>query len=114
MKINSFTAILVFLLAAIVSYFLSSYQAENNRLILVIGSFLGLFISGLAAISLTFQYDKTTTLTRTTASLFFILYLISQIFFALTIFVLPTYVLISGSIIILMLLVIYGISKANY
>ena len=114
MKINSFTAILVFLLAAIVSYFLSSYQAENNRLILVIGSFLGLFISGLAAISLTFQYDKTTTLTRTTASLFFILYLISQIFFALTMFVLPTYVLISGSIIILMLLVIYGLSKANY
>jgi hypothetical protein len=43
MKINTFTLILSLLLAVIISYFLSSYQVDSNKLILSIGCFIGLF-----------------------------------------------------------------------
>lgn len=115
MKINTFTSMLAILFAALISYFLSSYQLEpSTKQIFGLGCFIGLVLTGISTIALTFEYNKTTSLTRTAATVFFILYLASQILFAFSSFVLPTYVLVSGSILILMLLVIYGISKANY
>lgn len=114
MKINKFTSILALLLATIVSYFLSSYQAGGNKLVLGIGSFIGLFISSTATIAISFEYDRTTTLTRITSALFFVLYLVTQIVFASVTFALPTYTLVNGSAIILLLLVIYGIVKSKH
>jgi hypothetical protein len=114
MKINTFTLILSLLLAAIISYFLSSYQLDGNKLILGIGCFIGLTISGTSAFSISFDYERTTTLTRTVGAVFFLLYLSSQIFFALTNFILPTYVLVNGSLIIFLLLLLYGISKSKH
>jgi hypothetical protein len=75
MKINTFTLILSLLLAAIISYFLSSYQVDSNKLILGIGCFIGLSLSSASAFSISFDYDRTTTLTRTAAAVFFLLYL---------------------------------------
>jgi len=114
MKINTFTTILVLFLAAIISYFLSTYQFDTNKLVLGIGCFMGLFLSSALIFSVSFEYDRTTTLTRTSSAVFFILYLSSQIFFSVTNFVLPTYVLVNGSLVILFLLIIYGIAKSKY
>ncbi len=114
MKINKFTLILSLLLAVIISYFLSSYQVDSNKLILGIGCFIGLFLSSASAFSISFDYDRTTTLTRTAAAVFFLLYLSSQIIFAITNFILPTYVLVNGSLIIFLLLLLYGISKTKH
>ena len=114
MKINTFTTILALFLAAIISYFLSTYQVAINKLVLGIGCFIGLFLSSALIFSVSFEYDRTTTLTRTSSTVFFILYLSSQIFFAITNFILPTYILINGSLVILFILIIYGIAKSKH
>jgi hypothetical protein len=114
MKINKFTLILSLLLAVIISYFLSSYQVDSNKLILGVGCFIGLFLSSASAFSISFDYERTTTLTRIVGAVFFLLYLSCQIFFALTNFILPTYVLVNGSLIIFLLLLLYGISKSKH
>ena len=114
MKINTFTAILAVLLALIISYFLSHYQDEENKIIYGICSFLGLFITGVSTIAISYDYSRTTILTRTASLVFFLLILGSQIFFAVINFTLPFYVLINGSLIILSLLIVYSISKSKH
>lgn len=114
MKINKFIAFLAFCLATLVSYFLSSYQEINNKFILGIGCFVGLFISSVGTLALSFDYGRTTVLTKTTSAVFVILYLVSQIFFANINFTLPTYLFVNGMLIIFFLIVLYSISKSKY
>ena len=118
MKINTFTAILAVLLALIISYFLSHYQDEENKIIYGICSFLGLFITGVSTIAISYDYSMTVyflhTLFVTASLVFFLLILGSQIFFAVINFTLPFYVLINGSLIILSLLIVYSISKSKH
>ena len=115
MKINTFTAILSVALAGIITFFLSFYVTGYNKLLVGIGSFLSMALTLIGTISLSFEYDRTTTLTRTTSGIFFILILTSQIIFtAIKGFLLPTYILVTGSATILHLLIVYGISKSKH
>ena len=111
MKINTFTAILALLLAAIISYFLSTFQLGTNKLILGFGSFICLFFAAVVAIAVSFNYERINVLTRVSSSIFFFLFLGSQIVFANYSLSLPTYILINGSLLIIFLLIIYFLSK---
>jgi hypothetical protein len=115
MKINTFTAILSVALAGIIAFFLSFYVTEDNKVLLGIGSFVSMALTLTGTLSLSFEYDRTTTLTRTTSGVFFILILISQIVFtAINSFLLPTYILVTGSATIFYTLIVYGISKSKH
>jgi hypothetical protein len=115
MKINRFTATLCILLGAIIAFFLSSYFEHQNVLIVGVGSFITLSLSFIGAISITFEYDKTTALTRTASAVFVILNLIGHILFVVfSNFTLPTYVLIIGGITIVHALILYAISKSSH
>lgn len=115
MKINTFTAFLSIVLAGIIAFFLSFYVAGENKMILGIGSFITLALTLAGTVSLSFEYDRTTTLTRTTSGIFFSLILASQIVFtAINVFLLPTYILVIGCATILYVLIVYGISKSKH
>lgn len=115
MKINKFTSILCLLLAALISFFLSFYVQVDAKLIIGIGSFLSLGMSASGTVSISFDYDRTTVLTRTTSAIFFVILLISQIVFvALNQFSLPIYVLVTGCTTIIYSMIFYGISKSNH
>jgi hypothetical protein len=115
MKVNTFTTILSIALAAIVAFFLSFYVSSENKLILGIGSFITLAGTLVGTISISFDYDRTTTLTRTVSGVFFLILLSSQIvFMAINSFLLPTYVLVSGGLTIIYTLIVYGISKSKH
>jgi hypothetical protein len=115
MKIDTFTAILSVALAGIIAFFLCFYVKVDNKLLVGIGSFLSMALTLIGTISLSFEYDKTTTLTRTTSGIFFILILISQIVFtSINGFLLPTYILVTGSATIFYTLIVYGISKSKH
>lgn len=115
MRINTFTTILSIALAAIVAFFLSFYVSIENKLLLGIGSFVTLTATLVGTISISFDYDRTTTLTRTTSGVFFALLLTSQIIFTtVNSFLLPTYVLVSGGLTIIYALIIYGISRSKH
>ena len=115
MKINTFTAILSVALAGIIAFFLSFYVSGDNKLLLGFGSFVSMALTLTGTLSLSFEYDRTNTLTRTTSGVFFSLILASQIVFtAINVFLLPTYILVTGCATILYILIIYGISKSKH
>lgn len=62
MKINTFTAILSIALAGIIAFFLSFYVSGDNKLLLGIGSFVSMALTLTGTLSLSFEYDRTTTL----------------------------------------------------
>lgn len=115
MKLNIFTAILSVALASIIAFFLSFYVSSANKLILGIGSFMTLSITLVGSVSMSFDYDRTTILTRITSVVFFALLFSSQIIFTiLNNFFLPTYVLVSGGMTILYSIIVYGISRSKH
>lgn len=115
MKINTFTSILSIALAGIIAFFLSFYVSGENKWIVGIVSLLTLGISLAGTVSLSFDYDRTTTLTRITSGVFFVALLISQIIFtAINSFMLPTYILVIGGLAILYALIVYGISRSKH
>lgn len=115
MKVNGFTVFLSIALAGIISFFLSFYVSGENKWIIGIGSFLTLAISLAGTVSLSFDYDRTTILTRTTSGVFFALLLASQIVFVvMDAFLLPTYVLVTGGMTILYVMIVYGISRSKH
>lgn len=115
MKINIFTLILSIALAGIIAFFLSFYVLGENKWIVGIGSLLTLAISLAGTVSLSFDYDRTTALTRVTSGVFLAILLTSQIIFtAVNSFLLPTYVLVTGGLTILYALILYGISRSKH
>lgn len=115
MKINTFTLILSIALAGIIAFFLSFYVPDENKWIVGVGSLLTLTISLAGTVSLSFDYDRTTTLTRITSGVFFVALLISQITFtAIYNFLLPTYVLVTGGLTILYAMLVYSISRSKH
>jgi hypothetical protein len=66
-------------------------------------------------VSLSFEYDRTTALTRTTSGIFMANLLTSQIIFTvLNSFSIQTYVLVTGGLTILYALTVYGISRSKH
>ena len=115
MKVNKFTAILSLALAGIISFYLSFYASGDKKWVLAIGSFLTLAISMAGSVSLSFDYDRTTMLTRTTSGVFFVLLLVSQLVFVNVVsFLFPTYVLVTGGMTIFYVLIVYGISRSKH
>ena len=114
MKINTFTSILCIILSAVITYFLASYQTGNQQVIIGIGSFITLCASSMFAISLSFEYSKTTTLTRTTSSIIFILSLAAQAFFSFSTFKFPVYLLVNTTILVALFLINYGIARSKH
>jgi hypothetical protein len=115
MKVNSFTLILSLALAGIISFFLSYYISGENKFILGIGSFITLALSLAGTVSLSFDYKRTTVLTKIVSSVCFAIFLISQIVFTtINEFMLPNYLLVTGGSTILYILIIYGLSKSQH
>ena len=114
MKVNKFPLVLAFLLALIIAYFFSTNNSSDDEHVIGIGSFLFLFLSGASTVSLSFDFPRTTTLTRTISGLFFVLFLVSQMIFTSTAFNFSTYILVNGSMFILFLLIIFSVVKSKH
>ena len=115
MKLNTFTAILSIVLSIVIVYFLSFDVSDVDKTLFVIGGFLSLSLTLLGILSLKFNYDRTTTLTRTTSAVFFIVLLIIQIIFSKsTDIIVQNYILATVGSLIIYLLVVYGIAKAKH
>jgi hypothetical protein len=115
MKLNLLTTILAIAMASIITFFLSSYFTDKNNWLFSIGCFVSLGLTLLGTISLSFDYERTTMLTRTASGVFLLLLLGCQIIFAsMHSFLVPTYVLVVGIMTVLHTLVVYGITKFEH
>jgi hypothetical protein len=116
MKINKFTLILCAALAFLIAFFLSSrIDTSGFKLILGIGCFISLSTTLAGTISVSFNYNRTTTLTKTSSGIFFFLLLISQfIYSSLESFTIASYLLVTGGLMILHAIIVYGLSNSKH
>lgn len=115
MKVNKFTTTLSIFLAGLISFYLTSFIPYESKWIIGIGSFLTLTVMLIGTVSVSFEYDRTTTLTRIISGLFLAILLASQIFFVISDNLsLPNYILVTGCTLIIYVLVVYGISQSDH
>lgn len=115
MKANTFTTILSLVLATLIAFFLSFYVLGENKLIIGIGSFITLAATLVGTFSISFDYERTTTLIRTLSGVFVVLILISQIIFTLySTFALPAYILVEGGLMIMYIIITNAIKKSTH
>jgi len=115
MKANTLTTILSLVLATLVAFFLSYYVIGENKLIIGIGSFITLAATLIGTFSISFDYDRTTTLTKTLSGVFVVLILISQIIFTtFSTFVIPAYLLVEGGLMIIYIIIMNAIKKSKH
>jgi hypothetical protein len=113
MKVNAITTIISVAISAIVAYCLYSWCKSENEFLLCVGGFLSLGLTMMFTIGVSFEQSRTTTNIRFLSGTFFVLLLISNMIFAFVQFSSPTYVLVNGLLLLIWLLVVYGIKKAN-
>lgn len=113
MKVNAVTTIISVAISAIVAYCLYSWCKSDNQILLCIGGFISLALTMMFTIGVSFEQSRTTTNVRFLSGTFFVLALISNIIFAFVQFSSPAYILVNGLLLLIWLLLVYGIKKAN-
>lgn len=113
MKIKTVPTIISASVSALIAYGLYYWcKAEDLQLLISIGGFLTLFITLTACIGLGFE-GRTNVNTAAVGGVFFVLLLISNLIFAFVQFNPPIYVILNGLLLLVMILVIHAIVKAN-
>ena len=114
MKINIIPSIIALAIAALLAFGLYSWCrfADLNLLIAIFGGICFLCTLG-TSLGISFEKSRKSTNIKLLSSLFFFVFLISNIVFCcLSSFSIPVYVIINGVILVIWLLLCYGIAKA--
>lgn len=107
MKINWFLVLISFFISALAGY---GFYAGTANLFLTIGSGLFLFVtlSGMLAIS----FGRGSANVKVLSSLFLIVSLIEHLIFAFAGFKTAPYIIITGILLLLYIIIFYGVTKA--
>jgi hypothetical protein len=95
------------------AYGLFEFAAESTRTIISAGGGLFMFFTLSCLIAVQFQSDRTTVNLRTVSGIFFVIALLSHLFFAFLFFSLPFYVITEGILLMIYLLIVYSVQKAD-
>jgi hypothetical protein len=114
MKINIITLLIAFVLAVLAAYgFYTTNSEEGYVLVLTFGAGLTLFITlaGTIAVGTKGGQGGAANI-RIVSGIFFLATLIEQIVFSLVPLSLPPYIIVTGVLMLIYLLIVYGIGKA--
>jgi hypothetical protein len=112
MKINFIMLIIAFGIAALAAFgFYSGNSGETYRILIAIGSGLSFFIVLGGLLALSSPHGGTFNI-KVTSILFFIAFLIEHLIFSFTVMRLAPYVIITGIMLLVYVLVSYAIIKA--
>jgi hypothetical protein len=114
MKINIVTLLIALAVAVLVAYgFHAANSGEEYVLALTLGAGLTLFItlSGTFAVRTKGERGGTANI-RIVSGIFFLVTLIEQIVFSFVPLSLPPYIIVTGILMLIYLLIVYGIGKA--
>lgn len=114
MKINFIPALIAIAIAALIAYGMYSLSDSENKNLLGCGSFILAAGTLLTAFGLSFEKARTGANVRTLAVLFFTITLGSNVAFSFVEFTPPVYVITSGILFLLFILVSYFIVKVNH
>lgn len=111
MKIRTIPVIIAAGISGLVAFGLYFWcKTTNNQLILAIGAFISLFLTLALCIGGSFE-GRTTINTATVSGLGFALLLISNIIFCFIEFSIPCYIIVNGILLLIILLILYGITR---
>lgn len=111
MKIDYIKTIIALAISILIAYgFYSFYHLGNSQLLVMI-TFIELFISSLFVLGLNFKLNRTTLNVRVVSSIFFFVFLITNLIFSLFDFSRQTYIIINGLIILIGVLIVYSLVK---
>ena len=113
MKLNLIKSLISIAVCILIAYAFYTFQPEDNKEILAIGSFITLSISLLFSIAISFQLQRTLTLIRTVSFIFFIIFFISNLIFNYVNFQPEAYIIVNGITILTYFLLLYSLSKAK-
>jgi hypothetical protein len=114
MKLNTFLIFISIIISALFTYLFSNYARPEVIPLICAGTFLGFFCCFGGLLGLSFDYDRTTFLTKTVSSIFLLPTLIINLIFLKGILDAPIYIFLFSSAILLQLLLIYSISKSKH
>ena len=114
MKFNAVTSLIALAIVALLAFGLYSWCrfAELNLLVAIFGGVACLLTLG-TSLGISFEQPRKSTNIKVLSSLFFTIFLISNVVFCcLASFSVPVYVIINGVLLLLWFLSCYGIAKA--
>lgn len=113
MKLNFVKSIISIAVSGLIAYGFYSFHESNNRLLLSVGSFLFLSLTLLFTLAVSFEQSRTTTMTRSTSAIFFVIAFASNLIFSFFTFTTPIYVIVNGIAFLTYSLITYSISRAK-
>ena len=113
MKIDIFKTVIALVASALIAFGFFSFYHGDNKNLLVIGCFFELLITGFLYLGLHFEQKRTTTLVRIVSSIFFVVFLITNLVFSFINYSYETYIIVNGLMLLAYLLIIYILLKAK-
>ncbi len=113
MKIKAIPSVIVLGISAILSYGLYSFCKSDNAILLAVFGGLMSLATLATALGVTFNHQGKSVNIKVVSLVFFVLALISNVIFARCAFKTPTYIIVNGLLMLIWLLIVYGISKAD-
>ncbi|MFM7671937.1 MAG: hypothetical protein ACKO6Q_05015 [Bacteroidota bacterium] len=113
MKVNIVPSLVSLGLSLLLAYGFYELGHEPTRLIHTIGGGLFMLTALTFLIGVQFENPRTTTNVRTLSSVFFLTALLSHVLFSLTSFSISLYIITEGILIMIYILMVYSLSKAD-
>ncbi|MBP7509192.1 MAG: hypothetical protein KA807_15375 [Prolixibacteraceae bacterium] len=109
MKVNFIRTILAIGISALVAYGFNLFIIGENKILLTIGSFILFVVTLLFTIGINFTLSRTTTNIRVVSTIFFAISILVNLSFSIAPFKVEWYIIFSGLILLIYLLIIYSI-----
>jgi len=113
MKINFVQSIIAIALSLLIAFGLYSFHNGENKILLSVGCFVFLCATLLIAIGVSFELPRTTTNIKVVSGVFFVIALVSNLIFTFILFSPPIYVITNGILLLVFILIVYSINKAQ-
>lgn len=113
MKINFVPTIIAIAITLLIAYGFYSFYEGENKLLLTSGSFIFIVATLIMSIGVSYQLPRTTTNIRTVSGIFFMVALVSNVIFSFLKFSIPSYVITSGLLFLVYIIITYSIYKAK-
>lgn len=113
MKIDFVKTIIAIAVSMLIAYGFYSFHHSENSQLLVATSFIELLLSGFFVLGLRFEQARTTTNVRVVSTIFFFVFLLSNITFSFFEFSKQAYIIMNGLLALTSILIVYSLLKAK-
>lgn len=113
MKIDFVKTIIAIAVSSLIAYGFYTFNASSNESLLAVGSLIFSITTLTLAIGINFDLPRTTTLIRTVSVIFFVVSILSNLFFSFVVFKTGLYIIINGILFLIYGLTAYSIGKAK-